>query len=104
MIASTVGIDLWRPAKLTEHGHQRRVEQTATFQIVDQRADGAIHRRQQRVSHQSEIVDVRVPILAKMLGECEVHEREGDTRLGQSAGEKYGPGSGGAVDDRLADQ
>ena len=47
------------------------------------RADGEVHRRQQAILHQVEVVLVRVPILAALLVQRVVEQRERHARLGE---------------------
>ena len=45
VVAAGLGVDLGRPAELAQRDHQRRFEQAAAGQVVDQGGEGPVGRR-----------------------------------------------------------
>ena len=83
MVAPAVLVDFRRAPKLAVHRHQRAVQQTALVEVIEQRADGAVGRRQQLVFHHVKNAPMIVPILAGRLVEIKIHQRVRHPRLGQ---------------------
>ncbi len=63
VFAAALLVDLRLAAELAEHHHQRVVEHPAVGEVVEQRRDARIERRQQVLLHPLEDVAVRVPVL-----------------------------------------
>ena len=81
------GRDPRRAAELASHHDQRRVEQAALVQVVEQGRDGPVGRREQLVFQMREGVAVRVPGLVVP----EIHLNQIDPRLDQAAGHQERP-------------
>src|SRR5262245_12204535 len=61
LVGLTGRLRIGSPAKLAGHHHQRRIEQAALSQVVEQGGDGLVGRRQELGAQNLEDVAVRVP-------------------------------------------
>src|SRR5205814_2242118 len=66
VVAAAGRVELRGPAELAHHDHQGLVEQPAPVEVLDQRGEGRVGRREQLGPRPVEVVAVRVVALAPL--------------------------------------
>ena len=86
MIAAGLGVDLGAAPHFAHHDHQRRVEQSALVEILDERRIRHVENRQVLVLEHAEVVFVHVVRVAVGAEDFGVHADERHARLDQPPG------------------